>query len=468
MCAQFHWNPETYLEEIRAEVPRYDELQRAAVDAIPFAPDRVLELGMGTGETTRVLLEAYPDAWVIGLDSSPDMVYRLREEYDDVQLARMEDPLPDGPWDLVISVLSVHHLKDDAKRTLFRRVREQSRALVIGDVVKADRAGDPDRAGLRLPRHSRSARRVVRRRDHLDRRRPGRRPSHLRQGGWMTHHNPERPGPPPSADEGVVLYEKRDRIAYVTINRPEARNAVSPEVHRAMIAAWADFAEDDSVDVAILTGAGEAFCAGADLKEYIPPIIAEGNIADIREIAELGLNGFTRGQHRIYKPIIGAINGWALAGGLETALACDIRIASDRAMFGSFEARRGFHHGDGGIVRLVNTCGTGIALEMLLTAEPIDAQRALQCNLVSRVVPHERLMEEAESVAHQILRNSQRAVRSAKQTILDTVGKTIDEQLRNEAWNAYSCADPKETSELLGRFYEKTDAGRAGSHETGL
>jgi enoyl-CoA hydratase/carnithine racemase len=285
----------------------------------------------------------------------------------------------------------------------------------------------------------------------------------------MAHHNPEGPAPPPSADEGVVLYEKRDRIAYLTINRPEARNAVSPEVHRAMIAAWADFAEDDSVDVAILTGAGDdAFCAGADLKEYIPPIIADANPADVREIVELGLNGFTRGMHRIYKPIIGAINGWALAGGLETALACDIRIASERAMFGSFEARRGFHHGDGGIVRLVNTCGTGIALEMLLTAEPIDAQRALQCNLVSRVVPHVRLMEEAEAVAWQILRNSQRAVRSAKQTILDTVGKTLDEQLRNEAWNAYSCADRDETLELLGRFYEKTDAGRAGTHPTDL
>ena len=191
-------------------------------------------------------------------------------------------------------------------------------------------------------------------------------------------------------------------------------------------------------------------------------------MTDIREIVELGLNGFTRGMHRIYKPIVGAINGWALAGGLETALACDIRIASDRAMFGSFEARRGFHHGDGGIVRLVNTCGTGIALEMLLTAEPIDAQRALQCNLVSKVVPHERLMVEAETLARQILRNSQRAVRSAKQTILDTVGKTLDEQLRNEAWNAYSSADPDETLELLGRFYEKTDAGRAGTHETEL
>ena len=282
------------------------------------------------------------------------------------------------------------------------------------------------------------------------------------------HHNPERPGPPPSADDGVVLYEKRDRIAYVTINRPEARNAVSPEVHRAMIAAWADFAEDDSLDVAILTGAGEAFCAGADLKEYIPPIIRDSDATDIRAIAELGLNGFTRGMHRIYKPIIGAINGWALAGGLETALACDNRIASDRAMFGSFEARRGFHHGDGGIVRLVNTCGTGIALEMLLTAEPIDAERALQCNLVSKVVPHETVMEEAETVARQILRNSQRAVRSAKQTILDTVGKPLDEQLRAEAWNAYSCADPEETMALLERFYERTDAGRAGQSETGL
>jgi enoyl-CoA hydratase/carnithine racemase len=284
----------------------------------------------------------------------------------------------------------------------------------------------------------------------------------------MTHHNPERPGPPPSADEGVVLYEKRDRIAYVTINRPEARNAVSPEVHRAMIAAWADFGEDDAVDVAILTGAGEAFCAGADLKEYIPPIIVDQKPDDLRQIAELGLNGFTRGMHRIYKPIVGAINGWALAGGLETALACDIRIASERAMFGSFEARRGFHHGDGGIVRLINACGTGIALEMLLTAEPIDAQRALQCNLVSKVVPHERLMEEAEAVAQQILRNSQRAVRSAKQTILDTVGKTLDEQLRNEAWNAYTCADPEETRAMLEAFYEKTDAGRAGTHQTDL
>ena len=104
-------------------------------------------------------------------------------------------------------------------------------------------------------------------------------------------------------------------------------------------------------------GAGDAFCAGADLKTYIPPFFVDADPARVRDVVELGLNGFTRGMHRIHKPIIGAINGWALAGGLETALACDVRIASERAMFGSFEARRGFHHGDGGLVRLVNTCG---------------------------------------------------------------------------------------------------------------
>lgn len=133
---QFDWTPEVYLERIRAEVPGYDELQAQAVAAIPFPPERVLELGMGTGETTRRLTETYPDAWVIGLDSSPDMVFRARQSYDDVQLARIEDPLPDGPWDLVISVLSVNRLDDEKKEALFRRVKDHARSLVIGDLFE--------------------------------------------------------------------------------------------------------------------------------------------------------------------------------------------------------------------------------------------------------------------------------------------------------------------------------------------
>lgn len=131
---RFDWTPDVYLERIRAQIPRYDELQEEAIAAIPFPPERVLELGMGTGETTRRLIEAYPDAWVVGLDSSSDMVFRARQTYDDVQLARMEDPLPDGPWDLVISVLSTGDLTDEQLEALCRRVREQSRSLVIGDV----------------------------------------------------------------------------------------------------------------------------------------------------------------------------------------------------------------------------------------------------------------------------------------------------------------------------------------------
>jgi len=139
---RFDWTPDAYLDRIRAEIPGYDELQDQSVAAIPFPPERVLELGMGTGETTRRLIEAFPDSWVVGLDSSPDMVFRARKTYDDVQLARMEDPLPDGPWDLVISVLSVNELDTEQRQALCRRVREHSRALVVGDVFRSGEAED--------------------------------------------------------------------------------------------------------------------------------------------------------------------------------------------------------------------------------------------------------------------------------------------------------------------------------------
>lgn len=151
MAAQFHWDPETYLEMMQREVPLFDELQRQTIAAIPFPPKRVLELGVGTGETSRALLRSYPGAEITGLDASPDMVFHARQSGIEVRLARMEDPLPDGPWDLVVAVLSVHHLDAEAKQDLFRRVREQARALVIGDVVLAPEGAeqrtplDPDR-----------------------------------------------------------------------------------------------------------------------------------------------------------------------------------------------------------------------------------------------------------------------------------------------------------------------------------
>jgi enoyl-CoA hydratase/carnithine racemase len=260
-----------------------------------------------------------------------------------------------------------------------------------------------------------------------------------------------------------IGYDSRDRIAYITLNRPHAKNAITPEMHNELCRVWADFRDDDALDVAILTGVGDAFSAGADLATYVPVNYVDAQPSRVREIVDLGFGGITRGMHRITKPTIAAVNGWALAGGLELALACDLRVASERAMFGSFEARRGLHHGDGGITRLVNTCGVGVAMQLVLTAEPIDAHQALRCNMVVKVVPHEQLMEEADRLARQILRNSQRAVRSAKETILEVIGKPLDDQLRIEGWNSYTCVDPAEARELLSRFFEKTDTGRAGT-----
>jgi tRNA (cmo5U34)-methyltransferase len=137
LAPQFHNEPETYLQRISDALPGYAELQERSIAAIPFPPGRVLELGIGTGETTQRLLTAHPQAEVTGLDASPEMVFRARELGIDVQLARMEDPLPDGPWDLVIAVLATHHLNPEQKKHLFRRVREQSRSLVLGDQVAA-------------------------------------------------------------------------------------------------------------------------------------------------------------------------------------------------------------------------------------------------------------------------------------------------------------------------------------------
>jgi enoyl-CoA hydratase/carnithine racemase len=258
-----------------------------------------------------------------------------------------------------------------------------------------------------------------------------------------------------------VIYEKRGRIAYIALNRPEQRNALDREMHELLLLTWQDFEADDGVDVAILTGEGEAFCAGMDLKTFVPDILGASPETILTMANGYGLGGITRGLHHIQKPIIAAVNGWALAAGFELALASDIRIASETAMFGSFEARRGFHHGDGGIPRLISICGLGVTMKLVLLAEPVDAQKAMSINLVSRVVAPDKLMEEAEAVARILLRNDQAALRSAKKTILDMIGRRLDDQLRIEAMNCYSrMASGKDVPQRLEQFYRKTDPGR--------
>ncbi len=136
-------DPDSYLERILEEVPRYEDLQVAALDAVPFEPARVLELGFGTAETTQRLLDRFPDVRITGYDSSSEMVFKARElGWEDLRLGRIEDPLPDGPWDLVIAVLTASELDPDGVRQLFRRVRDHSRAVVIGDVLEPAQAAE--------------------------------------------------------------------------------------------------------------------------------------------------------------------------------------------------------------------------------------------------------------------------------------------------------------------------------------
>jgi enoyl-CoA hydratase len=253
-----------------------------------------------------------------------------------------------------------------------------------------------------------------------------------------------------------VLYEKRNRIAYITLNRPEALNALDDELNSELWTVWADFARDESLDVSILTGAGKAFCSGADLKTFIPKW-EKGNMLDVRRNVHTGIGGgITRGQHRITKPIIAAINGHAIGGGFELALACDVRIASENAKFGVFEVRYGLHQGDGGIVRLIAIAGIATALELTLTGREVTADEAYRLRLVTKVVRQETLMETAEQYASMIMNNSQQAIRSAKETILDVVGCTLDDALRLETLNAYSnLGDFREARERLSQFYSR-------------
>jgi enoyl-CoA hydratase len=258
-----------------------------------------------------------------------------------------------------------------------------------------------------------------------------------------------------------VLYEKRNRIGYITLNRPKALNALDDEINEELWSVWEDFDKDDSLDVAILTGAGKAFCSGADLKTFIPKW-ENSSMLDIRRNIPTGIGGgITRGQHQITKPIIAAINGHAIGGGFELALACDIRIASDQAKFGVFEVRYGLHQGDGGIVRLVAVAGIATALELSLTGREVTAEEAYRMRLVNKVVPHKDLMEAADQYAAMVLNNSQQAIRSAKETILDVVGRTLTDALRLETINAYSSlGDFSETRERLAKFYAKGKDGK--------
>jgi E-phenylitaconyl-CoA hydratase len=201
-----------------------------------------------------------------------------------------------------------------------------------------------------------------------------------------------------------------DGIATVTINRPERFNAMDAEHYKALSAAWQRVRDDSGIRVAIVTGAGDrAFSAGADIKSFLtaPTELGEMWLTQRDQLLNRGLE--------VWKPVIAAVNGYCLAGGMTLLLATDIRIAAEHASFGVAEVKRGIIPGNGGTQRILEQLPYAIAMEMLLTGEPIDAASAARFGLVNKVVPKDQLMQTALAMASKIAANAPLAVQAAKE-----------------------------------------------------
>jgi E-phenylitaconyl-CoA hydratase len=254
----------------------------------------------------------------------------------------------------------------------------------------------------------------------------------------------------------TIRFEREGRLAILTIDRPEVHNALDFETSDALAQAWIRFRDDDELRVAILTGAGErAFCAGADLRgvgDFYRKLTPAERLR--RSEQQPGLGGITRNL-AIDKPVVAAVNGHCLAGGLELALACDLRIASENASFGLPEVTRGIITGAGGTQRLPRLVGPERALDLVLTGRRIDAEEALRIGLVSRVVPLGELQEAARSVASAIAANAPLAVRAAKAAVWRGLDLTLDQGLRLEQLLAEPVRQSEDAQEGPRAFLEK-------------
>jgi enoyl-CoA hydratase/carnithine racemase len=226
-------------------------------------------------------------------------------------------------------------------------------------------------------------------------------------------------------DFANIRYEKQGPVAVVTLDREERLNSVDAQTSRELLAAWTDFRDDPALRVAILTGIGEkAFCTGMDL-------VATAGGENQFAADAVAFGGFTK-RLDIYKPIIAAINGFCLAGGLELALTCDIRICTPEARFGFPEVRWAIMPGAGGTQRLPRAIPQAWAHYMILTGEQIDAETASRIGLVSHIVPREDLLDRAHQIAGTICERGPLAVRAAKEAILRGQDMPLDHALEYE------------------------------------
>lgn len=221
-----------------------------------------------------------------------------------------------------------------------------------------------------------------------------------------------------------ILSKKEGHVLVVTIDRQKAMNSLDADANREMAGIWDTFERDDDLRVAIITGAGDrSFCAGADLKSLIP-----AQRAAVREGKSdpWGFGGDLARGRKMSKPIIAAVNGHCLAGGLEIALACDIRIGTPNATFGLAEVKWAIIPGAGGTQRLPKAVPLGHALEMILTGDPVDAEEALRIGLINRIVPNDQLLESAMELATRIASRGPLAVRAARRAIFEGLGRDFD------------------------------------------
>lgn len=248
----------------------------------------------------------------------------------------------------------------------------------------------------------------------------------------------------------TLLVTIKDRIATVTINRPDKLNALNAQCKDELKDFFTSARNNSDFDIVILTGAGEkAFVAGTDIAE-----LASLNAQTGKEFAAGGQEIFDLIQH-LGKPVIAAVNGYALGGGCELALACHIRIASENAKFGQPEVNLGVIPGYGGTQRLAKLVGTGKAAEMILTGNQVDAQEALRIGLVNKVVPLTSLLSEAEAMAKTILGKGQLAIRFALKAINATLELPLSEGLKVEAGLFGECFSTEDAKEGVKAFLEK-------------
>jgi enoyl-CoA hydratase len=251
----------------------------------------------------------------------------------------------------------------------------------------------------------------------------------------------------------TVRYELEGEVAVVTIDRPEVRNAVDVATARALADAFRRFERDDAAKIAVLTGAGGSFCAGADLKA-----VAGGETREFSPEAD-GPMGPTRMQ--LDKPVIAAIEGHAVAGGLELALWCDLRVVAEDAVLGVFCRRFGVPLIDLGTIRLPRLIGHSRAMDLILTGRPVPAKEAAWMGLANRVVPTGEALSAAIELAREIAKHPQRCMRGDRRSAIAQWGMTEDQAMRNELRIGVETMQSGETVQGAQRF--RDGAGRHGS-----